>query len=140
MGEEDDEVEDAAAEALLATSKTLATIEAGTAGRVASLFAQAAAKRDGVKQSFFHGGMVLPGLPVEKDSLIAAAKDVARRHNASIGMAVGPVRPAGERHAVDVVVVNNDHSHIKEHILSGGGIAMSRAAKSAVDQVRLVLL
>ena len=60
-GEEDDEVEDAAAAALLAASKTLATVEAGTAGRVASLFAQAAARRDRVGQSFFHGGLVLPG-------------------------------------------------------------------------------
>ena len=139
-GEEDDEVEDAAAAALLAASKTLATVEAGTAGRVASLFAQAAARRDRVGQSFFHGGLVLPGLSVEKDSLIAAAKDVARSHNASIGMAVGPVRPIGTRHAVDVVVVKNDQPLVTEHILSGGGIAMSRAAKSAVDQVRLVLL
>ena len=139
-GEEDDEVEDAAAAALLAASKTLATVEAGTAGRVASLFAQAAARRDRVGQSFFHGGLVLPGLSVEKDSLIAAAKDVARSHNASIGMAVGPVRPIGTRNAVDVVVVKNDQPLVTEHILSGGGIAMSRAAKSAVDQVRLVLL
>ena len=53
---------------------------------------------------------------------------------------MGPVRPVEERHAVDVVVVNNDQLLISEHILSGGGIAMSRAAKSAVDQVRLVLL
>ena len=42
--------------------------------------------------------------------------------------------------AVDVVVVKNDQPLVTEHILSGGGIAMSRAAKSAVDQVRLVLL
>ena len=107
---------------------------------MASLFAQSAARRDRVGQSFFHGGLVLPGLSVEKDSLIAAAKDVARSHNASIGMAVGPVRPIGTRHAVDVVVVKNDQPLVTEHILSGGGIAMSRAAKSAVDQVRLVLL
>lgn len=139
-GEEDDEVEDAAAAALVAASATLATIEAGTAGRVASLFAQAAARHDGVEQSFFHGGLVLPGLSGEKASLIEAAKDAARRHNASVGLAVGPVRSVEERHAVDVVVVNNDQLLISEHILSGGGIAMSRAAKSAVDQVRLVLL
>ena len=42
--------------------------------------------------------------------------------------------------AVDVVVVNNDQPLVTEHILSGGSIAMSRAAKLAVDQVRLVLL
>ncbi|MDO7680874.1 MAG: molybdopterin-binding protein [Pirellulales bacterium] len=139
-GEEDDEVEDAAAAALLAASASLATVEAGTAGRVASLFAQAAERRNGPSEPFFCGGLVLPGLPGARPELIAAAKDVARSHNASVGMAVGPVRSTGVRHAVDVVVVNNDVPIITEHVLGGGGIAMSRAAKSAIDQIRRILL
>ncbi len=139
-GEEDDEVEDAAAAALLAASESLATVEAGTAGRVASLFAQAAHRRAATGRAFFCGGLVLPGLPAETSELIAAAKDVASSHNASVGMAVGPVRPAGERQAVDVVVVNNDLPLITEHVLGGGSIAMSRAAKSAINQIRRILL
>ena len=139
-GEEDDEVEDAAAAALLAASASLATVEAGTAGRVASLFAQAADRRNDASQPFFCGGLVLPGLPRERPELIAAAKDVARSHNASVGMAVGPVRLTGVRHAVDVVVVHNDVPIVTEHVLGGGGIAMSRAAKSAIDQIRRILL
>jgi len=139
-GEEDDEVEDAAAAALLAASASLATVEAGTAGRVASLFAQAADRRNDASEPFFCGGLVLPGLPGARPELIAAAKDVARSHNASVGMAVGPVRSTGVRHAVDVVVVNNDVPIITEHVLGGGGIAMSRAAKSAIDQIRRILL
>ena len=139
-GEEDDEVEDAAAAALLAASASLATVEAGTAGRVASLFAQAAERRNDTSEPFFCGGLVLPGLPGARPELIAAAKDVARSHNASVGMAVGPVRSTGVRHAVDVVVVNNDVPIITEHVLGGGGIAMSRAAKSAIDQIRRILL
>ena len=139
-GEEDDEVEDAAAAALLAASESLATVEAGTAGRVASLFAQAAHRRAATCRAFFCGGLVLPGLPAETSELIAAAKDVASSHNASVGMAVGPVRPAGERQAVDVVVVNNDLPLITEHVLGGGSIAMSRAAKSAINQIRRILL
>ena len=139
-GEEDDEVEDAAAKALLASSARLATVEAGTGGRVAALFAQAAHKRNATSQQFFCGGLVLPRLPGETSELIAAAKDVARGHNASVGMAVGPVRPSGVRHAVDIVVVNNGKPIITEHILGGGGIAMSRAAKSAIDQIRRILL
>ena len=139
-GEEDDEVEDAAAKALLAASARLATVEAGTAGRVAALFAQAAQKQNATSQQFFCGGLVLPGLPAETSELIAAAKDVASSHNASVGMAVGPVRPSGVRHAVDVVVVNNGTPIVTEHILGGGGIAMSRAAKSAIDQIRRILL
>ena len=139
-GEEDDEVEDAAAAALLAASASLATVEAGTAGRVASLFAQAAERRNDTSEPFFCGGLVLPGLPGARPELIAAAKDVARSHNASVGMAVGPVRSTGVRHAVDVVVVNNDVPIVTEHVLGGGGIAMSRAAKSAIDQIRRILL
>ena len=140
FGEEDDEVEDAAAAALLAASASLATVEAGTAGRVASLFAQAADRRNDASEPIFCGGLVLPGLPGARPELIAAAKDVARSHNASVGMAVGPVRSTGVRHAVDVVVVNNDVPIITEHVLGGGGIAMSRAAKSAIDQIRRILL
>ena len=139
-GEEDDEVEDAAAKALLAASARLATVEAGTAGRVAALFAQAAHRRNATSQQFFCGGLGLPGLPGGTSKLIAAAKDVASSHNASVGMAVGPVRPSGVRHAVDVVVVNNGTPIVTEHILGGGGIAMSRAAKSAIDQIRRILL
>ena len=139
-GEEDDEVEDAAAKALLAASARLATVEAGTAGRVAALFAQAAHRQNATSQQFFCGGLVLPGLPSETSELIAAAKDVASSHNASVGMAIGPVRPSGVRHAVDIVVVNNGTPIVTEHILGGGGIAMSRAAKSAIDQIRRILL
>jgi nicotinamide-nucleotide amidase len=139
-GEEDDEVEDAAAKALLAASARLATVEAGTAGRVAALFAQAAHRQNATSQQFFCGGLVLPGLPGETSELIAAAKDVASSHNASVGMAIGPVRPSGVRHAVDIVVVNNGTPIVTEHILGGGGIAMSRAAKSAIDQIRRILL
>ncbi len=139
-GEEDDEVEDAAAAALLAASESLATVEAGTAGRVAALFAQAAHRRNTTGPSFFCGGLVLPGLSAETSDLIAAAKDVASGHNASVGMAVGPVRPNGNQQAVDVVVVSNEAPIVTEHILGGGGIAMSRAAKSAINQIRQILL
>ncbi len=139
-GEEDDEVEDAAASAIITASASLASIEAGTAGRVAALFAQAADRRQAGSQLFFCGGLVLPDLPRDKPQLIEAAKDVARSHNASIGLAVGPVRPIGTRQAVDVIDVKDDSVMAIEHILGGGGIAMSRAAKSAIDQVRQMLL
>ena len=52
-GEEDDEVEDAAASAIIAASASLASIEAGTAGRVAALFAQAADRRQAGSQAIF---------------------------------------------------------------------------------------
>ena len=55
-------------------------------------------------------------------------------------MAIGPVRPIGTRQAVDVIVVKDDSVMAIEHVLGGGGIAMSRAAKSAIDQVRQMLL
>ncbi len=139
-GEEDDEIEDAAAAALIAASASLATIEAGTAGRVATLFAQASDRRQIGTEPFFRGGLVLPELSLEKPRLIDAAKEVAKSHNASVGMAIGPVRTIGTHQAVDVIVVKDDSVTATEHILGGGGIAMSRAAKSAIDQVRQTLL
>ena len=84
--------------------------------------------------------MVLPGLSADTSGLISAAKDVASSHNASVGMAVGPVRPNGVREAVDVVVVSKGSPIVTEHILGGGGIAMSRAAKSAINKIRRILL
>ena len=102
-GEEDDEVEDATASAIITASASLASIEAGTAGRVAALFAQAADRRQTGSQPFFCGGLVLPDLPRDKPQLIEAAKDVARSHNASIGLAVGPVRPIGTRQALSLI-------------------------------------
>ena len=53
---------------------------------------------------------------------------------------MGPVRSTGVRQSVDVVVVNNGIPIVSEHVLGGGGIAMSRAAKSAIDQIRRILL
>ena len=65
-GEEDDEVEDAAAAALLAASASLATVEAGTAGRVASLFAQAADRRNDVQSAIFLWRLGSARVAVEK--------------------------------------------------------------------------
>ena len=141
-GVEDDEVEDAAVAALLQSADSLASVEAGTAGRVVSLMAQAAGRCSLAQRpapAVFRGGLVLPELAADRGALAAAALDAASRQGASIGLAVGPLRPAGERQAVDIAIARGGRDELVEHLLGGGEIALARAAKAALDQVRLLL-
>jgi len=137
-GVEDDEVEDAALASLLTSTTSLACVEAGTAGRVVSLMAQAASRR-GQPQSAFRGGLVVPELSADPVALAAAAVDAADRQAASIGLAIGPVRPAGERQAVDLAIARAGEQRVIEHLLGGGEIALARAAKTALNTVRLLV-
>jgi nicotinamide-nucleotide amidase len=137
-GVEDDEVEDATLAALLSSAASLACIEAGTHGRVVSLMAQAASRR-GQPQAAFRGGLVMPELSGEPAALAAAAAEAADRQGATIGLAVGPVRPAGQRQAVDLAIARAGEQQVVEHLLGGGDIALARAAKTALDTVRLLL-
>jgi nicotinamide-nucleotide amidase len=136
-GVEDDEVEDAVLAALADARETVATCEIGTAGRVTALLAQAQARRGAGGQPCFRGGRVLPadadGRPAE---LAAAAR---RETGASVGLGVGPVRPAADnRQAVDIAIAREDGTAVVEHVLGGGpDLAASRAAKTALDLVRL---
>ncbi|MBU6308440.1 MAG: CinA family protein [Planctomycetes bacterium] len=137
-GVEDDEIEDAVLSSLAARGRTLATIESGTAGRVAALVAQAAARRDEAAE-VFRGGIVVPtGLT----DVRAAAAEVRRRHAAAVGIAVGDVRPAAEgRRAVDVAIADDAGTTVVEHVFGGGAdLAPTRAAKSAINLVRLRML
>jgi len=138
-GVEDDEVEDAAVAALLQAADSLACIEAGTAGRVVSLLAPAAGRPGLPSPSVFRGGLVMPGLAADPAAIAAAAADAAGRQGASVGLAVGPVRPAGERQAVDIAIVRGGRPTLIEHLLGGGEFALTRAAKTALDQLRLAL-
>lgn len=135
-GEEDDEVEDAATQSLRTARLSLATVEAGTGGRVAALMAQAAARQSAA--AVFRGGIVLPELSSESDTLVRAALHVAEQQGADLGLAVGPVRLSDERQAVDIVIASGEWREVHEHHLGGGDIALSRAAKAAIDRVRFV--
>ena len=137
-GVEDDEIEDAVLAAVGARGKTLASIESGTAGRVAALLAQADA-RQGTTAGVFRGGSVVPtGLR----DVRAAAEEVRGRHAAAVGLAVGDIRPAAEgRRAVDVAIVDDAGVTVVEHVFGGGAdLAPTRAAKSAINLVRLRML
>ena len=137
-GVEDDEIEDAVLTAVAARGRTLASIESGTAGRVAALLAQADARR-GSAAGVFRGGSVVPqGLGDVRE----AAAEIRRRHSAAIGLAVGDVRPAAEgRQGVDVAIADDDGVAVVEHVFGGGAdLAATRAAKSAVNLVRLRML
>lgn len=134
FGEEDDEVEDAATHSLAAAALSLATVESGTEGRVANLMAQSAARQSAT--TVYRGGIVLPELSSQPDELVAAALRVAQQREAGLGLAVGPVRCSGERQAVDIAITSGSWQEVIEHQLGGGDIALSRAAKTAIDRVR----
>jgi nicotinamide-nucleotide amidase len=135
-GEEDDEVEDAALTSLTMAGVTVATIEVGTAGRVAALLAQAAARRPAGAARVYRGGRVVSELPVAPEALLDAAAATAAEQGASVGLAVGPLRPSNERQAVDIAITYAGRREIHEHHLGGGDIALARAAKTAVNMVR----
>jgi nicotinamide-nucleotide amidase len=154
-GAEDDEVEDAAVRALVSAGQTLGTIEIATMGRVAACLAQAEARRQADLPSHPHdpsaaiyrGGVVLPvaAVPgIEQDSM-ASMKSLAERarteSGASLGLAVGAARPGPDGRSV-VMITLSDGQHVDqiEHMLGGGpALALSRAAKTAIDLVRRTL-
>jgi nicotinamide-nucleotide amidase len=150
-GRDDDEVEDAAVRALANAGHTLGTIEIGTEGRVAACLAQAEAKRQAAMPSHSHspsavyrGGMVLPAaaVPHVEQEFAASMKTLAERaraeSGASIGLAVGAARPGPEgRSVITIAFSNGQNVEQIEHMLGGGpALALSRAAKTAVDLVR----
>ncbi len=134
FGVEDDELEDAALAALAAADRSLACGEVGTAGRVAALLAGAAGA-GGV----FHGGTVLSAPAGHAESPRELARRARTAFGADLGLGVGPVRPAAEgREAIDIAIASERAAETIEHVLGGGQIlALSRAAKAALDFVRL---
>ena len=162
-GVEDDEVEDAAVRALINAGRTLGTIEIGTEGRVAACLTQAQARRHAQRSSLppgqagtrphdpslavYRGGMVLPagaipGVEHESaDSMKRLAERARADSGATLGLAVGAARPGPEGRSV-VVIALSDGQNVEqiEHMLGGGpALALSRAAKTAMDLVRRTL-
>jgi nicotinamide-nucleotide amidase len=151
-GVEDDEVEDAAVRALAGAGQTLGTIEIGTEGRVANCLAQAEARRQAQLPSrpnepvpvVYRGGMVLPaaaGVQVEHESaaIMKSLADRARAEcGATLGLVVGAARPGPDgRRVLTIVLSDGQRVEQVEHMLGGGPtLALSRAAKTAVDLVR----
>lgn len=136
-GVEDEEIEDAVLAAVAAGGQTVASVESGTSGRVAALLAQADARRPA--GGIFRGGSVVPhGI----GDVRAAADEARRSFAATVGLAVGPVRPAPEgRRAVDVAIAGADGCSVFEHVFGGAvDLAPTRAAKSAINAVRLRML
>jgi nicotinamide-nucleotide amidase len=138
-GVEDDEIEDAVIAVVQARSATLATAEVGTAGRVAALLAQAQGRRPAADRGF-RGGTVLLGDAAQDSRALALAARAERA--ASCGLAVGGVRPAAEgRLAVDIAIVDDSGASVVEHVFGGGpDLAAARAAKTAINLVRLRML
>jgi len=160
FGVEDDEVEDAALRAVAGTGRSLAVAEVGTAGRVAALFAAAQSRLPAAAVAHgFRGGIVLaagqprptvldavPGSPGERgpeagfDAAVIAAR-VRAAFAADLGLVVGPTRSGPEgRRAIDIALASASGLERAEHVLGGGpDIVLARAAKAAVDAVRIAI-
>ena len=145
FGTDDDDVEDAAVRSLLAAGQTLASIEIGTAGRVAALLAQAMARAtDGhtvpaVAAGYRGGHVLVPEATRSGDTAAAALAERARAaFGTGIGLGVGAERPtADRRRAMDIAVADADGTRQIEHVVGGGpSLALARAAKTAVDLIR----
>ena len=132
-GVEDDEVEDAAIRAAAAAGLSLASGEIGTQGRVAALLAQADARAGG---RVFRGGTVLS--PAAADDPVAIAERIRGDAGVDLGLAVGsPRTDADGATALDIVLASAAGVERVAHRLGGGpALALSRAAKTAVDLVR----
>jgi nicotinamide-nucleotide amidase len=137
-GVEDDEVEDAALRALRDVGATLAVAEAGTAGRVTALLAPAQGRHPAGAAGFV-GGLVHP--PGVEPSAHVLAEEARRRFGSTHALGVGAVGPGPDgRDRLEVVLVDAAGPRTLEHVVAGGPLlALPRAAKTAVDFVRLSL-
>lgn len=140
FGIEDDELEDATLASLAELGETLAIGDAGTDGRACGLAAQAERRRQELGLAgVFLGGSVAVG---QADTTAADLATVARsRFESSVGLGIGPVRLGSDgRPVLDLAVVSSRGLRSAEHVLGGGPLlAASRAAKTALDMIRLEL-
>lgn len=132
-------VEDAALAALVGAGRTLATVEAATRGRVATLLADAAAR---ASSDAFVGGVVIPpGRSVEAPALLAERRRADTGADVALAVGEAAVPPApGEPPTVGIALAGPDGTVTISHRLGGSSdVRLPRAAKSALDLVRLVL-
>ena len=155
-GEEDDELEDAVVRRLIETNQTLATVEVGTAGTLASWLSRAAGD-----DTHYFGGQVVRGTTMleqllgDKKSLLAQhapashevveAMAVASRQQsgADFALVVGPFPVPGPNQPdlpYYFALASRHMVVVKASSLAGHpGIWIPRAAKSALNLLRLTL-
>jgi nicotinamide-nucleotide amidase len=155
FGVDDAEIEDAALAALAGAGQTLATTEGATCGLVAAM-ASAAERRASVG-GLYRGGTVVAGRrpcppdserPEDGESLAAEAIACRERFGATLGLAIGEPRPDPDGAEVVSMVLVGPTGFAEglgavriEHRLAGAGsLRVARAAKAALDLVRLTCL
>lgn len=150
FGTDDDELEDTVVRLLAASDQTLASVENGTAGRVAPLLAQAMGRAGNAADTTGHawgycGGSILTPAAIGHGGEATAGALAARARaefGTALGLGVGGPRKGNEgRTVVDIALAGPGHLHHIEHVLGGGpALALSRAAKAAIDVVRRHLM
>ena len=143
FGVEDDEVEDAAIRAVAARGVSLGSAEVGTEGRVAALLAQARGRLAAGAPAVVAGGLVVSpvGHWSGADAAAALADRARSEFGAAVGVGVGAPRQGPEGRTVLDVAIHGPSGRVRgEHTLGGGpDVAGSRAARAAIDLVRLSL-
>jgi len=158
FGENDDELEDAVVRLLRQTSKTLATVEWGTAGQVADRLGGVAEA-----EGFYLGGVVAGGLAALRRALdlpadlgerpaaagpglvTAMAEACRKRFAAALGLAVGPFPKfdpaAAEPKPLHFALAAADGTTTKSIAFAGHpAILKVYSANHALDMVRLRLM
>jgi nicotinamide-nucleotide amidase len=133
FGVEDEELEDATLEA---AGGTLAVCEVATGGVASALLGQAEGRRrDRGLAGVFRGGLVLPGDALDAPAAAARAR---REFAADLGLGIGALDTAADgRPVVRLAVDSPAGTATVEHVLGGGpSLALTRAAKAAIDLVR----
>ncbi|MFM7136069.1 MAG: competence/damage-inducible protein A [Planctomycetota bacterium] len=134
FGVDDEELEDAT---LAATGGTLAVCEAATVGAASALLGQAEGRRRGRGlAAVFLGGLVIPGAALDA---AAAAARARQEFAADLGLGIGGIDTAADgRPVVSLAIETRAGTSRVEHVLGGGPtLALTRAAKAAIDVVRL---
>ena len=152
-GEDDETLEDAVMKLLKAKTKTVSSMEAGTAGMLAQTLGVAGQKTESV----YLGGAVMDSFPLAvlkgteakaKRALSDMAKDMAEgsraQSNSNFALGISPFSAAtatGEPAFGFIALAGAGKTEVQEHlILSDLSIAAPRATKTALNMLRLRLL
>lgn len=137
FGVEDEELEDATLAAVAAAGRSLAIVDAGTAGTAVALAGRAAADRQAAGlPGAFVGGCVLP--VDEPEEAGALARRGREQLGGDLGLGITAARPGSDGRATMAIALAGCAGIERiEHVLGGDPrLAIRRAAKAALALVR----
>jgi nicotinamide-nucleotide amidase len=138
FGEEQDDVEDAAARACAGRGLRVTVSEGGTLGRVATLLAEADRRQ---QSAVFHGAH-LAAAGDAGDDMLATAESHRRDSQTDASIAIGDALrdDDGQEWLPMAVVTPQGHVAHRHRLAGSGSLRISRAAKTALDLLRRLAL